>query len=132
MIFKFKKTLFFPIFLSFFLFSALAQVEGSFYDNLLGEGEEEVIDCKDLPMSLNSYNQDVQLMQHSIKSTLLEVSSLLKVMVDGDQLNKDEMLRIINDLYEAQALVQANEFNLSTKGSDISYFLRGCLDSSSK
>ena len=118
MSFQFKKILI-SLSMVFFVCSVSAQEE---------EGE---IACENIPEALSAYNQDIQLERYSFKSTLKELSSFLKNFSDEGQLAESEILAMIEQLENMNALIDENEMILSTRGYDIEYFLEDCLNSSS-
>ena len=112
--------------MSIFVFSTLAQ-SNNFFENA---DSEEDIACKDLPAALNSYNQDIQLNQQSLKFALRRLADFLRGISDEDKVVRSKLLKMIEDLEEAEMLSQENEMSLSSRGYDIEYFLEECLKSS--
>ena len=132
MLFLFKnihiKQAFFPLLISMFVFSTLAQSD-NFFGNEPFE-EEEDIACKDLPTALNRYNQDVQLNQQSLKFALRRLADFLRSISDDNKVVRSKLFKMIEDLEEAEMLSQDNEMSLSSRGHNILYFLEECLKTS--
>ena len=132
MLFLFKnihiKQAFFPLLISMFVFSTLAQSDNFFgNESFEEEEEEEDIACKDLPTALNRYNQDVQLNQQSLKFALRRLADFLRSISDDNKVVRSKLFKMIEDLEEAEMLSQDNEMSLSSRGHNIFYFLEECL-----
>ena len=103
-----------------------------FVCSISAQEEEEEIACENIPEALSAYNQDVQLERYSFKSTLKELSFFLKNFSDENQLDKSELLAMIEQLENMRVLIDENEMILSTRGYNIEYFLDDCLNTSSR
>lgn len=101
----------------------------SFFSIFVSAQEEGDIACEDLPSALRAYNQDVQLDRNSLKRTLKEFSTFLESASGKGEIVQSELLKMIQDLEDVSFLMQENEMILSSRGSDIEYFVQDCLSS---
>ena len=118
-----KKTILLPIVISLFVFSSLAQNNGS---SPLSSDQEDIA-CKDIPKALAIYNQDIQLNQHSLKFALSGVHSFLKDVSNKKKIVYSELLKMIKDLEDVRRLAQDNELQLVSRSDNIQYFVEECL-----
>ena len=109
--------------------SILAQEddEDDFLDDYLGIQED--IPCEDLPKSFNTYQQDIQGSDLSIQKALRSTVQFLRQASEEDSLNKQELLKMIEELEMVHSLSMDNTMILSSKADNIAYFLSDCLQS---
>ena len=104
-------------------------LEDDFLEDYLEETKD--IACEDLPEAFNVYQQDIQANDLSIQKALRSTTQFLKKVSEEDLLDKQELLKMIEDLAALDALTMDNNMILSDRGYNISYVLTDCLKSDS-
>ena len=87
---------------------------------------EAEIACSALPSSLEGYNQDVRLSQHSLNWTLSRLSDFLRKAQENNEWDRSKLNTMIKNLEQAEIMIQQNTESLYLKGSDIAYFIGEC------
>ncbi|MCY4321463.1 MAG: hypothetical protein OXC37_03540 [Bdellovibrionaceae bacterium] len=120
----FFKRIFFICLISFFTISSFAEED---LLEELGYLESEDIPCDDLPSAFKKYKDDVILNQLSMQKSLSSVIQFLENNSESDTSFKQDLLKMIEDLKNANDLIMDNTTNLSNRAGNINTVLSDCL-----
>ena len=83
--------------------------------------------CKNLPEAFIKDEQDNQLHNYSLRSTLNEIQKDLKKFSKEKKVIQADLLRMIADLENIKNIISDNQFSLAMQSDNILFSMEGCL-----